>query len=74
MKHHAQRIGCSVCDYPEHYLALLAREACYKQGETVAGNQIVNDKTLIGKNSEGKLLFGYARLPGVNYSPYVVKR
>ncbi len=29
---------------------------------------------LIGKNSQGKLLFGYARLPGVDYSPYVVKR
>ena len=29
---------------------------------------------LIGKSAKGKLLFGYARLPGVDYSPYVVKR
>lgn len=27
---------------------------------------------LIGKTSAGKLLFGYTRLPGVDYSPYVI--
>jgi hypothetical protein len=29
---------------------------------------------LIGKTTGGKLLFGYSRLPGVDYSPYVIKR
>jgi hypothetical protein len=29
---------------------------------------------LIGKSTKGKLLIGYARLPGVDYSPYVIKR
>jgi hypothetical protein len=29
---------------------------------------------LIGWGRHGKLLFGYTRLPGVDYSPYVVKR
>lgn len=29
---------------------------------------------LIGKTKSGKLLFGYSRLPGVDYSPYVIKR
>jgi len=28
-----------------HYLALLAREACYRQGQTVTWNEVVNDKT-----------------------------
>ncbi len=30
-----------------HYLALLAREACYKQGATVTWDDVVNDKTAI---------------------------
>jgi hypothetical protein len=29
---------------------------------------------LIGKTTGGKLLFGYSRLPGVDYSPYAIKR
>ncbi len=29
---------------------------------------------MTSKNTKGKLLFGYTRLPGVDYSPYVVKR
>jgi hypothetical protein len=29
---------------------------------------------LIGRTTGGKLLFGYSRLPGVDYSPYVIKR
>ena len=29
---------------------------------------------LIGKTATGKLLFGYSRLPEVDYSPYVIKR
>lgn len=42
-----------------------------------AGNGITDDDfaaKLIGKTSKGKLLVGYSRLPGVDYSPYVVKR
>lgn len=41
------------------------------------GNGLTDDNfvaKLIGKSATGKLLFGYARLPGVDYSPYVVKR
>lgn len=29
---------------------------------------------MLGKTRGGKLLFGYSRLPGVDYSPYVIKR
>jgi hypothetical protein len=29
---------------------------------------------MLGKTREGKLLSGYSRLPGVDYSPYVIKR
>ena len=42
-----------------------------------AGHGFTDDNfaaKLIGKNSQGKLLFGYARLPGVDYSPYRVER
>lgn len=42
-----------------------------------AGNGITDDNfaaKLIGKTTKGKLLFGYSRLSGVDYSPYVVKR
>ena len=42
-----------------------------------AGNGITDDNfaaKLIGKTVRGKLLFGYSRLPGVDYSPYVIKR
>jgi hypothetical protein len=38
------------------------------------GNGLTDDEfaaKLIGKSTEGKLLFGYSRLPGVDYSPYV---
>jgi len=41
------------------------------------GNGITDDNfaaKLIGKTAKGKLLFGYSRLPGVDYSPYVGKR
>lgn len=41
------------------------------------GNGITDDNfaaKLIGKTTKGKLLFGYSRLPEVDYSPYVVKR
>ena len=34
----------------------------------------VDTVKLIGKTAEGKLLFGYSRLPGVDYSPYVIRR
>lgn len=42
-----------------------------------SGNGLTDDNfaaKLIGKTSEGKLLFGYSRLPGVDYSPYVIPR
>lgn len=42
-----------------------------------AGSGITDDTfaaKLIGKTSKGKLLVGYSRLPGVDYSPYVIKR
>jgi len=42
-----------------------------------AGNGITDDNfaaKLIGKTAKGKLLFGYSRLPGVDYSPFVIKR
>jgi hypothetical protein len=42
-----------------------------------AGNGVTDDNfaaKLIGKTTDGKLLFGYSRLPGVDYSPYVVGR
>ena len=42
-----------------------------------AGNGVTDDNfaaKLIGKTTGGKLLFGYSRLPGVDYSPYVVGR
>jgi hypothetical protein len=42
-----------------------------------AGHGITNDNfaaKLIGKTTDGKLLFGYSRLPGVDYSPHVVER
>ena len=42
-----------------------------------AGHGITDDNfaaKLIGKTTEGKLLFGYSRLPGVDYSPYVIQR
>jgi hypothetical protein len=42
-----------------------------------AGNGLTDDDfaaKLIGKSARGKLVFGYARLPGVDYSPYVLKR
>ena len=42
-----------------------------------AGHGITDDNfaaKLIGKTTDGKLLFGYSRLPGVDYSPYVVGR
>jgi len=42
-----------------------------------AGNGLTDDNfaaKLIGKTAKGKLLFGYSRLPGVDYSPYVIKR
>ncbi len=29
---------------------------------------------MLGKTRGGKLLFGYSRLPEVDYSPYVIKR
>lgn len=41
-----------------------------------AGSGITDDNfaaKLIGKTGTGALLFGYARLPGVDYSPYEVK-
>lgn len=40
------------------------------------GNGITDDNfaaKLIGQTTKGKLLFGYSRLPGVDYSPYVIK-
>ncbi len=42
-----------------------------------AGNGITDDNfaaKLIGKSSKGVFLFGYSRLPGVDYSPYVIQR
>ncbi len=42
-----------------------------------AGSGITDDDfaaKLIGKSTRGKLLFGYSRLPGVDYSPYVFPR
>ncbi len=36
-----------------HYLALLAREACYQQGETVTWDQIINDKTRLKFDTTG---------------------
>ena len=42
-----------------------------------AGNGITDENfaaKLIGRSTKGKLLFGYSRLPGVDYSPYVVQR
>ena len=42
-----------------------------------AGHGITDDNfaaKLIGKTADGKLLFGYSRLPGVDYSPYVIQR
>ena len=42
-----------------------------------AGNGITDDNfaaKLIGKSTKGKLLFGYSRLPGMDYSPYVIQR
>jgi hypothetical protein len=42
-----------------------------------AGNGITDDDfaaKLIGRTAKGKLLTGYARLPGVDYSPYVFGR
>ncbi len=42
-----------------------------------ADNGITDDNfaaKLIGKTTGGKLLFGYSRLPGVDYSPYVIPR
>ncbi len=42
-----------------------------------AGSGITDDTfaaKLIGKTTAGKLLFGYCRLPGVDYSPYVFKQ
>jgi len=42
-----------------------------------AGSGITDDNftaKLIGKTARGKLLFGYSRLPGVDYAPYVIKR
>ena len=41
-----------------------------------AGNGITGDNfaaKLIGRTTRGKLLFGYSRLPGVDYSPYVAR-
>lgn len=29
---------------------------------------------LLGKTTDGKLLYGYSRLPGVDYSPYAIKK
>ena len=42
-----------------------------------AGNGLTDDNfaaKLIGKTTKGRLLLGYCRLPGVDYSPYVVPR
>jgi hypothetical protein len=42
-----------------------------------AGNGLTDGNfaaKLIGKTAWGKLWFGYSRLPGVDYSPYVIKR
>jgi hypothetical protein len=42
-----------------------------------AGNGLTEDEfaaKLMGRSAEGKLLFGYARLPGVDYSPYAMRR
>jgi len=42
-----------------------------------AGNDITDNTLaakLIGKTARGKLLFGYSRLPGVDYCPYVIQR
>jgi hypothetical protein len=42
-----------------------------------AGNGVAHDNfaaKLIGKTTDGGLLFGYSRLPNVDYSPYVIKR
>ena len=36
-----------------HYLALLGREACYKQGEVVTLDQVVNDKTPLAFDPTG---------------------
>lgn len=36
-----------------HYLALLAREACYKQGETVTWEDVVNSKTAFEFDTTG---------------------
>lgn len=36
-----------------HYLALLAREACYKQGESVTWNDVVNSKTAFEFDTTG---------------------
>ncbi len=41
-----------------------------------AGNGLTDDNCaakLIGKTDEGTLLFGYARLPGADYSPYAAR-
>jgi len=42
-----------------------------------AGHGITDDNfaaKLLGKTSKGDLLFGYSRLPGVDYSPHVIQR
>ncbi len=36
-----------------HYLALLAREACYQQGKTVTWDQVINDKTSLEFDTTG---------------------
>jgi myo-inositol 2-dehydrogenase/D-chiro-inositol 1-dehydrogenase len=36
-----------------HYLALLAREACYQQGKTVTWDQVIHDKTSRGFDTTG---------------------
>jgi len=41
------------------------------------GNGLTDDNfaaKLIGKSTKAKLLFGYSRLPGVDYAPYVLPR